>query len=210
VTARVCAWAGHLEEMGRQDEARQVLREALDSPGDPVPVALTLAALEDRAGATARAAELLRKVLGDDPGNLSAARMLAMMMLDEGKADEAARVVAGVASSSTESGELAELAGEIRMAQGRYAEAVAAFGLPSSLSSRGRRLRRRSWWHSGGPLRRRSGQDAASTFVAPAGMAARSPDLPDTALETITWARWLSASPRTSSGSQQTRTSRAW
>jgi len=85
VTARVCAWAGHLEEMGRQDEARQVLREALDSPGDPVPVALTLAALEDRAGATARAAELLRKVLGDDPGNLSAARMLAMMMLDEGK-----------------------------------------------------------------------------------------------------------------------------
>ena len=57
-----------------------------------------LAELEDRAGATARAAELLRKVLGDDPGNLSAARTLAQILLDDGSLDEAARVVANVAS----------------------------------------------------------------------------------------------------------------
>ncbi len=177
--------------MGRPNEARRILREALDRPGDPVSVTLMLAELEDRAGATARAVELLHKVLGDDPGNLSAARMLAKMLLDEGKADEAVRVVAA-ASSSTESGELAELAGEICMAQGRYAEAVAAFGPRASLSSRGRRLRRRSWWRSGEPFRHRSGRGAAPATVALTGTAARPPDPPDAVLETITWARWLS------------------
>jgi len=194
--ARVCTWAERLEEMGRPGEARRVLQEALDRLGDPVPVTLMLAKLEDRTGATARAAELLHKVLGDDPGNVPAARMLAEMLLDEGKADEAARVVAGAVGSTTESRELAELAGEICMAQGRYAEAVAAFGPRASLSSRGRRLRRRSWWCSGGPLRHRSGRDAMPTSTALAGAAARPPDLPDAALEAITWARWLSDQDR--------------
>ena len=156
---------------------------------------LMLAELEDRAGATARAAELLREVLGDDPGNLSAARTLAQILLDDGSLDEAARVVANAASRA-ESGELAELAGEIRMAQGRYAEAVAMFGPRASLSSRGRRLRRRSWWRSGGPFRPRSGRDAAPTSAAGTGMQAHPSDPPDAALETITWATWLSDQDR--------------
>ena len=82
------------------------------------------------------------------------------------------------------------------MAQGRHAEAVAAFGPRVSLSSRGRRLRRRSWWRSGGPLRHRSGRDAVPTSAALAGTAARPPDPPDAALETITWATWLSDQDR--------------
>jgi hypothetical protein len=51
--ARLCAWARRLEEMGRLDDARRVLREALDRPDDPVPVTLMLAELEDHAGLAA-------------------------------------------------------------------------------------------------------------------------------------------------------------
>lgn len=143
-------------------------------------------------GATAQSAELLRKALGDDPGNLPAARMLATMLLDEGKAEEAVEVVSGALSGATDRGELTEVFGEILMAQGRYAEAVVAFGPRNSLSSRGRRLRRRSWWRSGGPLRRRSGRDAVPTCAAATGGAARAAEPSDPALEAITWARWLS------------------
>ena len=193
---RVCAWAERLEELGRVDEARRVLQEALDRLGDPAAVTLMLAELEARTGTTARAAELLRKVLGDDPGDVPAARLLAIILLDAGKADEATRVVADVAASAEGSAELAELTGEIFMAQGRHAEAVAAFGSRVSLSPRGRRLRRRSWWRSGGPLRRRSDRDTVRTGAALVGTAPRLPDPPDTVLEVITWARRLSDQDR--------------
>ncbi len=194
--ARVCAWAERLEEMGRPDEARRVLQDALNGPSDSIPVTLMLAEREARVGAAERAAELLSKVLGDDPGNIPAACILARTLLDAGKAAEAARVVPDAASKTDASGDLAELAGEICMTQGRHADAVAAFGPRGSLSTRGRRLRRRSWWRSGGPLRYRFGRGASPTRAAFAGTAERPPDPPDAVLEAITWGRWLSAHGR--------------
>src|SRR5260370_13675808 len=98
--ARVCAWAGRLEKLGRPEEARKVLLEGLDHPGARSLVAVSLAELEVRSGTTARAAEVLRKVLGDDPGNLPATRMLAELLLDAGKADESSRVVAEACSKA--------------------------------------------------------------------------------------------------------------
>src|SRR5260370_40419190 len=103
--------------------------------------------------------------------------MLAELLLDAGKADEAARVVADASSNAGESRELAELAGEIYMARGRYTEAFAAFGPRALLTSRGRRLRWRSWWRSGGPLRPRSGRGRVLTGDARTGTAARAPGL---------------------------------
>jgi uncharacterized protein HemY len=194
--ARVCAWAERLEELGRADEARRVLQEALDRLGDPASVTLMLAELEVRAGTTSRAAELLRKAVGDDPGNFPAAHMLAKILLDGGNADEAARVVADVAGNAGKSAELAELTGEIFMAQGRHAEAVTAFGPRVSLSRRGRRLRRRSWWRSGGPLRHRSARDTVLAGGTLVGTTALPSDPPDTVLEAITWARRLSDEDR--------------
>jgi tetratricopeptide (TPR) repeat protein len=195
-SARLRAWAERLEELGRVEESRRVLQEALDRSTNPVPAALMLAQLDARTGAAAQAAELLRKVLGDNPGNLRAAQMLARILLDAGKVEEAARVVADVSSTARESAELAELAGEILMAQGKHAQAVEAFGPRASLSPRGRRLRRRSWWRSGGPLRQRSGRETVHTGTTQAGTSTRPADPPDTTLEAITWARWLSGQDR--------------
>jgi tetratricopeptide (TPR) repeat protein len=178
--------------MGRAEDARRVLQEALDRSGNPVPVALMLAELDARMGATVQAAELLRKVLGDNPGNLPTAQTLARILLDAGRVDEAAKVVADVARNAGESAELTELTGEIFMAQGRYAEAVAAFGPRVLLSARGRWLRRRSWWRSGGPLRHRSTRETGQTAAALVGAVTRTADAHDAALEAITWASWLS------------------
>jgi tetratricopeptide (TPR) repeat protein len=197
VAARICAWAERLEELGRPDEARRVLREALDTADNPASIALMLSELEVGTGTTGLAGELLRKVLGDNPGNIPAVRMLARMLLDEGKADEAGSMAVEALSSIGQSSELAELVGEIRIAQGRYAEAYAAFGPRALLSSRGRRLRRRSWWRSGGPLRFRLHQSPTHTRAAVASKVALFPDPPsDAALETITWAKWLSGQDR--------------
>jgi predicted negative regulator of RcsB-dependent stress response len=189
--ARVCAWAARLEESGRVDEAKRILLAALDAPGDQSLVTLSLARLEDRAGAPARAAGLLRKVLVDAPGNLAAARFLAGILLAEGKADEAATVVAGVPDSTWE---LGELAGEICQAQGKHAAAVAAFGRCASLSARGRRLRRRSWWRSGGPFRGGSFRGRSNRDLTPPQVTPDQPQVAeatDVLLEAMTWAEWL-------------------
>lgn len=197
---RVRAWAKHLAELGRADEAQQVLREALERDGDEVSIALTLAGLQAQAGKPDHAMEVLRKILGDHPDNLAATRMLARLLLDSGETSEAFRVVADAANriGKGSTAYLAELTGEIYRAQGRHAEAVAAFGPRASLSPRGRRLRRGSWWRSGGPLRRHPGGRAAPPDVVRGGAAV--PPLgtptPDAMLEVITWARWLSGEDR--------------
>jgi Tetratricopeptide repeat len=151
-----------------------------------------LAELETRRGTTEQAMELLREVLAGDPGNLRAAGMLARTLLDAGKATDAAKVVADLTNSRHKPAELAELVGEICMVQGRYAEAVAAFGPRVLLSPRGRRLRRRSWWRSGGPLRRPHDPDTPLDSVARGGTVALAPSPPDAAIEAITWVGWLS------------------
>jgi tetratricopeptide (TPR) repeat protein len=195
---RVRAWAEHLEELGRAEEAQRVLREALERDGNEVSIALMLAGLQARAGAPERAVELLRKILGDHPGNLAATRMLARLLLDSGETSEAFRVVADAAAriGKVSTTYLAELTGEIYRAQGRHAEAVSAFGPRASLSPRGRRLRRGSWWRSGGPLRRRPGGRAAPPDVARGGAAVLPLGAPDAMLEVIAWARWLSVEGR--------------
>lgn len=190
---RICAWAEKLDDLGRSEEARRVLLEALDGPCDSTPVALALARLETRAGAADRAAELLTKVLGDDPGNVRAARMLATALLNAGKADEATAVLSDAVSrtGTADRRELAEFSGVILRALGRHAEAVAVFGPPATLSRYGRRLRRRSWWRSGGPLHRRSGGAGTASVAAPATAPPSAPDPPDAVLEAVAWAKWL-------------------
>ena len=152
--AEVLAWGRRLVELGRLDDARQVLLDALDGAADPVPMTMALAWLEYDAGAAGRAAEFLRKVLVDRPGNTEAAQGLAQVLLDGGNLDEAARVLgdaeASGAPGASRSGSFAELAGEIFLRQGRHAEALAAFGSPRLLTSRGRGLRRRAWWRPAG------------------------------------------------------------
>lgn len=188
--ARVRAWANRLQELGRTDDARNVLRAAVDSSdGNTVPLAVELAKCERRAGVPARAIEVLREVLGDDPGDPAAAGLLAETLLAEGNADEAAKVIAAVPHAD---GDLAELAGEICRAQGRHTQAVAAFGPPAALSQHGRKLRRRSWWRSGGPFRSTRRRDAQS-HPAPAARETSVPAEPaDELLEVIAWVEWLS------------------
>ena len=212
-SARICAWADHLAALGRTDEARQVLLDALAGPGDPVPIMIALAELEADAGETARAAERLRKVIGDDPGNVAAVRALARTWLAAGDEGEAVRVIADACASAVpgtdKSRQFAEDAGELHMHLGRHAAAVAAFGPRAELSPYARTLRRRAWWRSGGPLRRRRvrGTAAASATVPDsagpgafaAGGAVAAGTTPagttgapaDTILEAITWAAWL-------------------
>jgi len=124
-SVRACAWADHLVTLGRVDQARQVLRAALDGTGDRRSVALELAKLDISSEASASAVELLRKVLEDHPGDLDTVRLLTETLLADGQADEAAKVLG---STTPPNGALRELAGQICRAQGRHAEAVAAFG----------------------------------------------------------------------------------
>lgn len=183
-------------------------------------MAVQLAELEAAAGATDDAVGLLRTVLATHPGHLAASRTLARTLVVAGQAAEAAVVVAaalaageaGSAPGDGTSGDagsgnaaLAELAGEICRAQGRHAAAVAAFGPRSALSKRHRRLRRRSWWRSGGPLRRRpasrTGQLTALQPFSPSALAetaaeAHQQDPSDEVLQAVSWANWLSGEAR--------------
>jgi tetratricopeptide (TPR) repeat protein len=219
-TARVCTWAERLTELGRTAEARQVLLDALDGPGDQAPVMVALAQLEADAGETAKATELLRKVLSDDPGNVEAAYILATTLFKAGQADEAVQFIGdacasiGAVPGAVASREFAEMAGELLIEMGRHAAAVAAFGPPPALTRYSRRLRRRAWWRSGGPLRRRRvpvANDAsraipgtgAPGIAAADGATTRGTAVAETAsqpadaiLETDAWAEWLARENR--------------
>ena len=206
--AQLLAWGRRLIELGRLEDARQVFLDALNSAADPVPITMALARLEYDAGATERAAEFLRKVLVDRPGNLEAAQGLAQVLLERGNLDEAARVISDARDGGDPqpdgSGPFAELAGEILLRQGRHAAAVAAFGSTDMLTSRGRRLRRRAWLRSGGPLRRHRAPGSAPRGGAPLPVAG-TPDVPSSAtpadpsdaiLKATAWAAWLRSEER--------------
>ena len=184
--ARACAWADELENSGRIGEARQTLRHALDRLGDETQLMTRLAMLERDNGHSAQAIELLDKVLSERPGDWTAGSCLARILLAEGKTNEAGAVIAALPRQV--GGESGELAGEIFQALGQHALAVEAFGIPPSLSPRGRRLRRRSWWACGGPIYR-GHRAAQSSIQAPELIAAPDPD--DALLEVVTWAEWL-------------------
>jgi thioredoxin-like negative regulator of GroEL len=95
---------------------------------------MALADLEANAGDAARAAELLRKVLGVDPGNAAAAYALAWALNDAGKTDEAVRVITDARASPS------------------AARLAAALGSGDGLSWWGARQRRRLLRRSAGPL----------------------------------------------------------
>ena len=147
---------------------------------------------------------VLQKALEDHPGDQEVARDLATLLLADGKADMAARAVADL---STTDRRTSGLVGEICHAQGRHANAVAAFGQRAGLSRTQRRLRMRSWWRSGGPVRwvrpDGTGRNGATNTLAGGPQAggaipspASSPELSDSLLEAATWAEWLSARDR--------------
>src|ERR1700733_11528919 len=150
--ARVCAWADHLEDVGRLSDARDFLRAALDRHGDVTQIMVRLAEVEHDDGHPAQAVEILSKALSEHPGDLLASRTLAEMLLTEGRAGEAAAVIEGL--PGTVAAELGELAGRVYQALGQHAKAADAFSRCESLSRWGRRQRRWSWWRSGGPFRR--------------------------------------------------------
>jgi predicted negative regulator of RcsB-dependent stress response len=205
--AQVVVWARRLVELGRTDDARQVYLDALDDAADTELMTVALARLEYDAGAKDRAAELLRKVLVDRPGSRAAVEGLARVLLDEGKADEAARVIGDATAADSQVAripEIAELAGEGLLRQGRHAAAVAAFGPRAALTPRGRHLRRRAWWLAGGPLRRRRFPEDGHRSDGPpagAGIAAKPSSgaaavLPDEMVKSISWAGWLRSEER--------------
>lgn len=192
---RACTWAAKLAELGRLDEAKRVLAKALDDRGGPAPVARLLALLEATDGATDRTLDLLRGILRTAPADNLTAEKLIGLLLAMGRPDEAAEVITGLTNWRTDTA-LRELVGKTYRKQGKHAEAVAAFDPPESLSRNGRKLRRRSWWRSGGPLRHR-----VPWLAIPEGPVLTR-DLPrasqpfDAMLDTITWARRLSAQDR--------------
>ena len=135
-----------------------------------------------------------------------------------GQADEAMRVIADARASvipgTDASVEFAEMAGELLMDLGRNAAAVQAFGPPAALSPYARRMRRRAWWRSGGPFRRRrvpitgDAKSAASRAAVPGSGGVDSVTAERTTpaetltrpsdgiLESAAWAMWLSGEAR--------------
>jgi tetratricopeptide (TPR) repeat protein len=184
--ARVCAWANRLQELHRIAEARQVLLDALDSPGDTTEIMVGLAELERDQADFTRAIELLKKVLDDNAGSKRANHLLAEILFARGRTEEAAKVIASMPGRAV--GEFGELAGVIWRTLGRHELAVEAFNECSLLSRRGRWLRWRSWWRTGGPFRRSSN---ASRFSPSARELDCMPGTPDELLEVTTWAEWL-------------------
>jgi thioredoxin-like negative regulator of GroEL len=190
--ARVCAWVDRLRDERKATTARQALQEALDRLGDAPDLVIRLAMFDFDDHHAAQAVELLGNVLVEQPGHLEASWRLASILLSEGKAAEAAAVIDALPPQAR--AELAELAGEIMHALGRHAEAVEAFGKPASLSRRGRRLRRRSWWRSGGPFRHSHRRTAQSPHAGPQHTTMQEPT--DALLEVVSWAEWLEAAGR--------------
>ena len=192
---RACAWAEKLDALGRRDEARQVLVGALDDRGGPAQVARTLASIEAADGAPDRAVERLQGILDSTPDDHSTAKMLIDLLLARRRLDEAEKMIADVPGWRANT-DLRELAGRIYREQGKHAEAVDAFGPRRSLSRRGRKMRRRSWWRSAGPLRHR-----VPWLAIPEGrlLTRQSPRVSepfDAMLEAITWAKQLSEQAR--------------
>jgi len=191
-SARACAWAERLAGLGRVDQARKVLRATLDNRCGYVPAVLALARLEISAGSAASAADLLQQFLRDYPADRECGCLLAETLLEQGRVAEAATVIRDFISVDTTS---RELAGRICQAQGRHRDAVRVLGPRSSLSREGRRLRRRSWWRSGGPVN----ITARRTFVLVRRAASSDvhvPEQPDELLEKATWAEWLAGQGR--------------
>jgi tetratricopeptide (TPR) repeat protein len=195
--ARVCAWANHLEEAGRTADARDVLRAALDRHGDVAQIMVRLAELERDDDHPVQAIEILAKALSEHPGDVEAGRALAGLLFVEGRTTEAAATIDGLPEFA--SGQLGELAGRIYRALGQHAKAVHAFSRCESLSRSGRRLRRRSWWRSGGPFGR------VSPIRAPAPPVQEPVEIPETSdelMELVTWAECLSGQDRANEARQ--------
>ena len=168
-----------------------MLRATLDNHGGYVPAVLALARLEISAGSAALAADLLQQFLRDYPADRECGCLLSETLLEQGRVAEAATVIRDFTSVDAAS---RELAGRICQAQGRHRDAVRAFGPRSSLSRGGRRLRRRSWWRSGGPVNitaRRTPVPVRQAAAVP-----HAPDQPDALLEKVAWAEWLSGQGR--------------
>jgi predicted Zn-dependent protease len=78
-----------LAVLQRSDQARQVLRSVVDKE-DYVPALISLAQLEEAAGGFESSAELLERVLAQDPDNVVANNNLAMLLVQLEKAPERA------------------------------------------------------------------------------------------------------------------------
>jgi tetratricopeptide (TPR) repeat protein len=192
--ARACAWADHLAGCDRKDTARQVLQEALSQHADAAELMLALAELDWADGDKESAIGLLRKALAEHPGHHATAQRLTRMLLSQGRGEEATAIAETLPSSQA----VKELAGEIFWMLGQHARAVEVLGDPEALSQYGRWLRRRSWWRSGGPFRRRG-----RTPPAPAAEPAAIAEPPDAVLEVVAWAERLSEQERTDEAQQE-------
>lgn len=189
--ARVCAWADHLENAGRISDAREFLQTELGQHGDGTGIAVRLAVLERDNGHLDQAIETLAKVRGAHSGDLLAGRILAEILLTEGRSEEAAAIIDARPESGA--GDFGELAGSIFRAAGQHSRAVDAFSRCGSLSRSGRWQRRRSWWRCGGPFRRVAPSDPPAAPVQEPGEAV---ETTDALLELVAWAQCLNDQDR--------------
>jgi tetratricopeptide (TPR) repeat protein len=116
-----------LRGQGREEEARERVQDALAKAGSSAPETLDLVAVALEQGWGADVEEVLRRIVGGDPGHVGARRNLAIGLLQQGKLVEAEHEMGEVLKRQAIDPSDHLTMGVILFQQDRTAEALAAF-----------------------------------------------------------------------------------